>query len=251
MEAGCKKHANFGVAGSGVKQFCGRHAPVGMVCNPRRGEVVAGVGIPGAVVDGVACLCPAGRGVHRVGVKQLHHVMSCPKRRHTTCVESGCKKYAAFALAGHGARWCRGHAAAGAVDVLSKRCLEAGCDVRASYGMSGGVAQYCVKHAGEGMVDVVNKRCLEAGCDVRASYGVAGGAAEYCVKHAGEAMVDVVTRRCLEAGCDVIPSYGVAGGAAEYCAKHAGEHMVYHPRKHAAKHKAGATRKRRRVAEGE
>jgi hypothetical protein len=94
-----------------------------------------------------------------------------------------------------------------------RQCEHPGCTTRPSYGPPGSTkGQWCREHASAECVDVVSKRCKHPGCTTHPSYGPPGSNnRQWCREHAPADCVDVASKRCKHPGCTTHPSYGPPG----------------------------------------
>ncbi|CAM9559092.1 unnamed protein product [Ectocarpus sp. 12 AP-2014] len=150
---GCGKHSSYGVKGTKEREFCGRHAKMGMVdvrskrCGHPGCEKHPSYGAEGTK-RAEFCASHAAEGMVNVSNKRCGH--------------SRCTTRASFGAEGsRKAEFCSRHAKEGMVDVWSKRsrCTYQGCPTRAHFGFDGcRKAEFCSRHAKDGMVDFRTKK---------------------------------------------------------------------------------------------
>ncbi|CAN0325290.1 unnamed protein product, partial [Laminaria digitata] len=90
-------------------------------------------------------------------------------------------------------------------------------------------ALYCKKHARAGMVDIVSKRCKQDSCTTIPSFNFNGSKTPvYCKQHLKAGMVGVHRKRCSKKPCTELPAGGVpADGGTTACIRHKSDvHLI-------------------------
>ena len=141
------------------------------------------------------------------------------------CEHEECQKQSVFALEGETrGRWCKTHAPAEALNIVSKRCEHEGCQKQPAFALEGETkGRWCKTHAPAEALDVKTTRCEHEGCQTRACYGYPGRGLSRCGKreHRLPGMVKQPGKRCAVKGCSQPAIFGVT--APINCSAHRGK----------------------------
>jgi len=128
------------------------------------------------------------------------------------CKHPGCTKNPNYAAEGATkALFCKPHAAAGMVDVVSKRCQHPGCATRPGYGTPGLPPSRCAPHRLKGMIRNSNARCGR--CREPAFWGT-NWIPRSCDAHKQPDDVNYVERPCVSCNLTCLLD---ATNLCEYC----------------------------------
>ena len=155
----------------------------------------------------------------------LEVLLSKPGSRMRHCSHGLCTRQANDNIEGSKAAYCKQHAAADMVDVVSRRCARIPCTRQPTFNTKGSKdVAYCREHAAEDMVDVLRRQCSHHPCSRRPSCGLlADGVSTVCIRHKGDLVGSPVINfnsECKVKGCKKLVKWGPRGQQPTHCPHH-------------------------------